>query len=260
MPDPFIDADITQPTGTSSAYLAAVRLKSPNKNIFRALMSLASAALLIRVMGLVYQIIVTGRFGLGDAMDAYFVAALVPSLVAQLIGGTVEYSVVPVYIRVRSQEGRKRASELFSTLLNVLLVGTVVLMVVMFIFRYQVVHLSAPALGSSSTGLAASLAPFIIPILVLQVLISLLESILNAEGQYGWPAYAGMLVPLTTAIFVLVVGKYFGIVALCVGGLVGLCLQLFVFFIRVRQAKLVYRLNINLRNPAVASIARLVRS
>jgi len=254
MPDPFIDADITQPTGTSSAYLAAVRLKSPNKNIFRALMSLASAALLIRVMGLVYQIIVTGRFGLGDAMDAYFVAALVPSLVAQLIGGTVEYSVVPVYIRVRSQEGRKRASELFSTLLNVLLVGTVVLMVVMFIFRYEVVHLSAPALGSSSTGLAASLAPFIMPILVLQVLISLLESVLNAEGQYGWPAYAGMLVPLTTAIFVLVVGKYFGIVALCVGGLVGLCLQLFVFFIRVRHAKLVYRPSINLRNPAIASV------
>ena len=253
MPEPFIDADITQPLGTSSAYLAAVRLKSANKNIFRALMSLASAALLIRVMGLVYQIIVTGKFGLGDAMDAYFVASLVPSLVAQLISSTVEYSVVPVYIRVRSQEGRKRASELFSTLLNILLVGTVVLMVVMFIFRYQIVHLSAPALDSTSTDLAISLILFIVPIVVLQVLISLLESVLNAEGQYGWPAYAGMLVPLTTAIFVLVAGKHFGIVALCIGGLAGLSLQLFVFFIRVRQAKLVYRPGINLRNPAVAS-------
>src|ERR1700680_2755508 len=129
MPEPFIDADITEPLGTSSAYLAVVRLKSPNKNIFRALMSLASAALLIRLMGLLYQIIATGRFGLGDAMDAYFVASLAPSLVAQLIGSAVEYSVVPVYTRVRSQEGRKRASELFSTLLNVLQIGTLLLMV-----------------------------------------------------------------------------------------------------------------------------------
>ena len=217
-------------------------------------MSLASAALLIRLMGLLYQIIVTGRFGLGDAMDAYFVASLAPSLVGQLIGSTVEYSVVPVFIRVRSREGRKRASELFSTLLNVLLIGTVLLMVVMFIFRNQIVFFSAPALDPSRASLASSLVPFIVPILVLQVLISLLESVLNAEGQFGWPAYAGMLVPLTTAAFVLVASARFGIIALCLGGVAGLGLQLIVFFIRLRNAKLVYRPQINLRNPAVASV------
>ncbi len=155
MPEPFID-DITQPIPvlTESAYMASVRLSSPNKNrnIFRALLSLASAALLIRLMGLVYQVIVTGRFGLGGEMDAYFVASLTPSLVAQLIAGTVEYSVVPVFIRVRSQEGRKKASELFSTLLNVLLVGTIVLMVLMFLFRSQVVFFSAPALDPFRSG------------------------------------------------------------------------------------------------------------
>lgn len=234
--------------------MASVRLSSPKKNIFRALVSLASAALLIRLMGLVYQVIVTGRFGLGEAMDAYFVASLTPSLVAQLIAGTVEYSVVPVFIRVRSQEGRKKASELFSTLLNVLLVGTALLMVLMFIFRNQIVFFSAPALDSSRAGLASSLMFFVVPIIVFQVIIALLESILNAEGQFGWPAYAGMLVPLTTAVFVLVASKQFGIVALCVGSLAGLCLQLVVFFIRLRKAKLVYKPRINLRNPAVMSV------
>jgi len=232
----------------------AVRLKSANKNIFRALMSLASAALLIRVMGLVYQIIVTSRFGLGDAMDAYFVASLVPSLVAQLLSGTVEYSVIPVYIQVRSEEGRQQASELFSTLLNTLLAGTALLMVVMFIFRSQIVFFSAPVLGSARAELAISLVPFIVPILILQTLISLLESILNAEGQFGWPAYAGMLVPLTTGLFVLVASKYLGIVALCVGALVGLCLQLAAFFVRVHRAKLVYRPKIHLRSPAITAV------
>lgn len=257
MTETSLDAEIMQPLSTTSTHLVAVRLKSPNKNIFRALMSLASAALLIRVMGLVYQIVVTSHFGLGNAMDAYFVASLVPSLVAQLIAGTVEYSVVPIYVQVRSEEGRNKASELFSTLLNILLIGTILLMVVMFIFRYQVVHLSAPALGSTSTALATSLMPFVIPILLLQALIALLESILNAEGQFGWPAYAGMLVPLTTAVFVLVASSHLGIVALCAGSLVGLCLQLVVFFIRLRRAKLSYRPIINIHQPAIASLLAL---
>src|SRR5439155_22796507 len=113
--------DTLQPSGTSSARMVAVRLKSANKHIFRALLSLASADLLIRVIGLLNQIVVSARFGLGSAMDAYFVASLVPLLIAQVIGSVVEYAVIPVYIRVRSQQGTKQAYKLFSTLLNILL-------------------------------------------------------------------------------------------------------------------------------------------
>src|SRR5712692_339825 len=52
-----------------------VLLKSANTKIFRALLSIASAALLIRVMGMFNQIIVTARFGEGATMDAYFEAS-----------------------------------------------------------------------------------------------------------------------------------------------------------------------------------------
>src|SRR5437588_1697469 len=90
-----------------------VLLKSANKHIFRALLSLASAALLIRVMGMFNQIVISARFGLGSATDAYFVASLVPLLIADLIAGAVEYSVIPVFIRIRSQQGRKQASKPF---------------------------------------------------------------------------------------------------------------------------------------------------
>jgi murein biosynthesis integral membrane protein MurJ len=249
------DTGVSQHTGTTSAYLASVRLKSAvNKRIFRALLSLASAALLIRVMGMFNQIVVSSRFGLGSATDAYFVASLVPSLLATLISSAVEYSVIPVYIRILSQRGRKQASKLFSTLLNILLVGTVLLTVVMFIFRSLMIRLSAPGLDSFSTQLATSLAPFIFPSLVLMVVISLLECTLNAEGQFGWPAYAGMLVPLATMILVLVAGQSLGIVTLCLGIVIGLCLQLCAFIIRAHRAKLIYRPTVNLRDPEVRSI------
>ncbi len=50
---------------STSVQMAAIQLKSANKYIFRALLSIASAALLIRVMGMFNQVIVSARFGAG---------------------------------------------------------------------------------------------------------------------------------------------------------------------------------------------------
>src|SRR5437667_912234 len=108
---------------TTSPRMAALPAKSVHKQIFRALLALSSAALLVRVFGMLNQIVVTGRFGAGATMDAYFVAAALPLLIAQLAGSALESSVIPVYARVRA-EGKEQASGLFSSLMNLLILGT----------------------------------------------------------------------------------------------------------------------------------------
>ncbi|MDQ6660055.1 MAG: hypothetical protein M3Z24_03710, partial [Chloroflexota bacterium] len=139
------DVTLEEPLSTTGRLMAIRPLKSVNKQIFRALLSLASAALLIRVFGMFNQIVVTERFGAGATMDAYFVASTLPFFLAQLGSGAIEASVIPVYARVRLQ-GKEQASLLFSTVLNLLLLGAALLTVAMLAFRYQLIHLSAPAL------------------------------------------------------------------------------------------------------------------
>jgi murein biosynthesis integral membrane protein MurJ len=238
---------------TTSSRMAAMPAKSVHKQIFRALLTLSSAALLARGMGMLNQIVVTSRFGAGAAMDAYFVASTLPILMATMLSTSVESSVIPVYARVR-MKGKEQASKLYSTLLNLLALGTAVITLLMLAFRDQLIHLSAPSLDSYSTALAINLAPLIFPVILLMVVISLLECILNTEGQFGWPAYAGLLVPLTTAVLVLTLGRTGGVVILCIGMLAGLFLQLCMVIVRARRAGLVYRLSVNLRNPDLRSI------
>jgi putative peptidoglycan lipid II flippase len=233
--------------------MAAMPAKSVHKQIFRALLTLSSAALLARGMGMLNQIVVTSRFGAGATMDAYFVASTLPILMATMLSTSVESSVIPVYARVR-MKGKEQASRLYSTLLNLLVLGTAVLTLVMLAFRDQLTHLSAPSLDPYRTALAVSLTPLIYPVILLIVVISLLECILNTEGQFGWPAYAGLLVPLTTAVLVLTLGRTGGVVILCIGMLAGLFLQLCMVIVRARRAGLVYRLSMNLRNPDLRSI------
>src|SRR5713101_9041356 len=111
----------SEPLSATSTYMATKPLKSVNKQIFRALLSLASAALLVRVFGMLNQIVVTGHFGAGATMDAYFVASALPILIAQLGADAIASSIIPVYARVRNR-GKEQTSRFLSTLLNMLFI------------------------------------------------------------------------------------------------------------------------------------------
>lgn len=227
---------------------------SAKKRIFRALLAIASAVLLIRIMGMLNQLVVTARFGAGARMDAYLVAYTFPYQLAILITSAVEYSIIPVYARVRSRGDQEQTSLLFSTLLNLLLIGAALLTVVMFIFRRQMVFFSAPGLDPLRSGLAIDLTSFILPVFLLMVVAGFLEYVLNAEGQFGWPAYAGLLVPLTTAVLVFICGKSYGVVMLCVGMIVGLLLQICIFILRAKRANIRYKPVLNISAPEIGLI------
>jgi murein biosynthesis integral membrane protein MurJ len=244
----------THSLGTTSVRIAAVRLKSTNKQIFRALLSLSSAVLLTRLAGMLNQIVASSRFGAGARMDAYFVVYTLPTVLAYLLIGGIEASVIPIYTRVLTQGNKEQASRIFSTVLNLLLVSTVLLTVVLIVFRRQTISFTAPALDPFRSGAAADLAPFIYPVFVLMAVVGLLECIFNAEGQFGWPAYAGMLVPLAMVVLVILAGTTQGVVVLCIGMVLGLCMQLGVYMIRAKRANLVYRPVIDLNMPEVGSI------
>lgn len=249
-----MNSNMAQSFSSTTGQMATLALKSANTKIFRALLSIASAALLIRVMGMFNQIIVTDRFGEGAAMDAYIVASTLPLILAQIINGSIEVSVIPVYTRIRTRGRKEEASRLFSTLLNLLLLGSALLTACMLLSHTAIIHLLAPALDPLRTGIAGNLTLYIYPVLLLMVMIGFLESILNAEGQFGWPAYAGLLVPLVTAAFVFTLGKSQGVVTLCLGMLLGLMLQLGIFILRVRHAGIHYRPVLELRNPALRTV------
>jgi putative peptidoglycan lipid II flippase len=234
-----------------------IQFTSTNKKILRALLSLSSAALLVRVAGMLNQLVVSSRFGAGPAMDAYFVAASIPLLLSPLVNDALEASVIPIYTRVRSEERPERTTLFFNTLLNCCLLGMSVLTLLMFLFRTPLLFFSAPALDQSRMALALAFVPLLFPCFWLMSIMGFLESILNAEGQFGWPAYAGMLVPLSTAAVVLLFSSSVGILVLGVGMLVGLFLQAGVFLVRLRQAGIRYRWAMDLRMPEIRAVLAL---
>lgn len=239
---------------STGEHLVVAQPMATNRHILRALLSLVSAALLLRVGGMVNQVVVSANFGAGATMDAYFVAVAFPLLLVQLLSSALEAAVIPVYSRLRMRSGREVASRLLSTLVNCLVLWTVLLVLVLIALRQSLVFLSAPGLDSGRLQQAVALAPLLDLAIPLSLVIGLLECVLNAEGQFGWPAYAGLLVPCTTALLTLLGGRTWGITALGAGSLSGAALQLVVVGVRARQARLRYHLSIDVRNPDLRAI------
>ena len=239
---------------TKSTAATAAGFKDTNKHIMRVLLSLSSAVFLVRIAGMLNQVLSSSHFGAGAEMDAYFVAYTLPTVLAYLITGALDAAVIPVYARVRSQRDTEYTSRFFSTLLNLFALCSLLLTVLLIVFRHQMIFLTAPALAPLQANMAAELAQLIDPVLFLMVMIAYMECIFNVEGQFGWPAYAGIVVPLTTALLIVFLGNSLGVAVLCIGMVLGLLLQLAVFIIRAKRAHLIYRCVLDLRTPEMRLI------
>lgn len=256
---PMLSARHSREKGTAlvasiHTHARASRTVSVNQRIFHAFLRMSSALLLIRIIGMVNQIVVTAHFGAGADMDAYFVASAFPTLVASLLGGALEAAVVPAFARERARKTPEQVSRFFSTMLNLLIVSTVIITILLIIFRRQMIFVSAPGLDPQRMGLAVWLAPVVFPTFLLLIGVNFIDDILNAEGEFGWPAYAGIAVPLTTVVFVLASGGKNGVVILAIGAVAGLLIQLGVVIYRLRGAGLHYQPIMDVRSPELMMV------
>ncbi len=93
---------------------APQRVLSINRSIFRAAVSVGAAGVLVKLVATFKEIAVASVYGRSDAMDAFLAAALIPSLLVNLISESMNQALVPTLVRVREQEGHDRAQQLLS--------------------------------------------------------------------------------------------------------------------------------------------------
>ena len=91
------------------------QVSSINRSIFRAAVSVGAAGVIVKLVATLKEIAVASVYGRSDAMDAFLAAALIPSLLVNLISESMNQALVPTLVRVREQEGRERAQQLLSS-------------------------------------------------------------------------------------------------------------------------------------------------
>ena len=107
--------DASPPCRSLPRLAAPSRAFSINRSIFRAAVSVGAAGIIVKLVATFKEIAVASVYGRSDAMDAFLAAALIPSLLVNLISESMNQALVPTLVRVREQEGRERAQQLLSS-------------------------------------------------------------------------------------------------------------------------------------------------
>jgi len=190
----------------SGQWLAA-SMDSPTpvlRRIFHAFLTVAGATLAVKGLALLKDLAVAHRLGVSDALDAFLIAFLLPSLLAVLVGRAAGNAALPVLMAVRGQAGEVVARRLAGA---VLLLGGVLLGLVALLlglgFR-QLLPWLASGFPPSKQALTAELLWILLPSLWFGGMSHLTGLLLNARERFALVALAPGLTPALALLALLV--------------------------------------------------------
>jgi putative peptidoglycan lipid II flippase len=149
------------------------------------------ATMTSRILGLVREQVLAYYFGAGDAMDAFRVAFRVPNLLRDLFAeGAMSAAFVPTFTSYLTREGRERAWRLGNSVLNGLLLATLVMVAAGFVLAPYLVRLFAAEFAEvpGKLALTIQLARIVVPFLTLVAIAAAFMGMLNALGHFFLPA------------------------------------------------------------------------
>ncbi len=194
--------------------LASSPAASIHRSILRAAVSVGAAGVVVKLVAMAKEISVAAVFGRSDAMDAFLAAALIPSLLVNLISESMNQALIPTLIRVREQEGRKRAQELLSSsmLWMCLLLGAVTLL--MAILARAIFPLIASNFAPAKLALSIHLFYGLLPIVLLTGIATSCTAILNTLDRFALPALAPVIISVSIIFGAVFLASRYGIWAM----------------------------------------------
>ena len=239
---------------TSDSAVGSPETQGRSAGLIRTSSLVALANLISRVLGFAGDAVKSHYFGAGRLVDAFNVAAAVPTLLNDLlIQSLVNSAFLPVFSAYESTP--ETLGELATALLN--------LTTLFFAGATLLMELLAPALasilngGTSADGqtLTANLLHVTLPALLALNFSGIASALLYAKQRIVLPAVAGAILNGTILLAVLLLQARFGIFSLAFGLLLGTLLQLAVQLYGLRGTGWRYRLIF--WHPALRRIAAL---
>lgn len=194
---------------------------SVNRRIFRAAASVTAAGIVVKGLATFKEVVLAGVYGRSDAMEAFLAAALIPSLLINLVSESMNQSLVPTLVRVRVQQGHERAQQLLSNsmLWMCMLLGAV--SVLAGLGAKGMFPLIASHFPPEKMALAIRLFYAMLPVVLITGVASNCTAVLNTFDRFALPALAPMAISLAIIVGTLTLGAQFGIWALVYSTLAG---------------------------------------
>lgn len=214
---------------------------SVNRRIFGAALIVGFFTLSVKIFSLLKELVIASSFGTSDALEAFIIANIIPAFVVNVVSGSLNAAMMPTYIQVREQEGPEAAQKLLSGIIALTLCVQMVTIAVIIAIGPHMLRFFGSGFSEEKIILAQKLFYILLPIIILNGLIKVFETILNAEERFAFAASIPAVVPVFSAISILFYANVIGIYALAIGFVLGFGLQLGVLALVLKKKNIKVR-------------------
>ncbi|MBI9046008.1 MAG: murein biosynthesis integral membrane protein MurJ [Anaerolineaceae bacterium] len=234
-----------------------------NRQIARAASTVMIAMVIGQIASLVANSLIAGTFGTGSESEAYFAANRYSEIIFNLVaGGALGSAFIPTFAGLIAEEKRKRAWELASSIVNLLLVVLIFIAILSAIFAPFIVReILAPGFKGDpiKEPLTILLLRIQLPSAVIFGISGLAMGILNAHQRFLIPALAPAMYQLGKIFGTLVLAPFMGVQGLAVGVVLGAAFHLILQLPSIlKLPERQYHLKLGLKIPDVHEVARLM--
>jgi putative peptidoglycan lipid II flippase len=183
---------------------------------------------LAALMGLVRNIMIARRFGIGADLDAYYAAFKLPDLLFTVVaGGALATAFIPVFTEVLANKGRAGAWRLASAITNLVLLIVSACAVLTALFAPGLVHaLIAPGFDAAQQAETVRIMRVVLLSTLVFGISSVQSGVLHGFKHFLLPALAPVLYPLGIIAGAIWLAPSWGVRGLAVGAVVGAGLHL----------------------------------
>jgi len=167
------------------------------------------------------QVVLARWYGAAAAMDAYVAALALPVVMATVLSGPLGYVLVPAVAERLAHEGETAAARVASQIGLFVLGLSLAIAGVIGAAAGPISELLCPGFGEEKLRLTASLLSILSLLLPLNSLISYLNALFQAYHRFTRPAVAGVVGPLVTVVYVVLLHHQQGIAAVAWGLVAG---------------------------------------
>lgn len=216
---------------------AAWSAVSTNRRILLATATVAVMAALVMAANAARDLVIAYRFGRGDAVDAFFLALLLPSLAVQVTAATLAATTVPQFLRLRGGAGEAVANRFAASVMALGLTGFTAAALLLAAGEGPVMTVLTSGFPAGKAALTRALYLPLLVIVAVQGWSTLAGGLVNARERFALVAAAPVLRPL--AVMLLLVPAAAGGPMILAWGLVaGSLLEAAVVGIMVRRVGL----------------------
>lgn len=226
------------------------------------------AVMASRVLGLVRDQVFAIFFGAGLQYDAFLAAFRIPNLLRDLFAeGALSSAFVATFTQTLQSKGKEAAIRLSNRVATLIILCIAAISILAWIYTPAIVQVLAPGFFAvpGKAALTIELTRVMIPFLLLVALAAQAMGILNSLGVFGMPALASAFFNIGSILGGLFLGFLIGpalglspIAGMAYGTLVGGFLQFAVQWPSLKSAGFSYRPMLDIVDPGVRQILRLM--